>query len=135
MQCTANSKSGKSRCRNGSIPGGNVCRYHGGGAPQVKAKAELRVKEALEAMLPKGLSRYDSLIASEQDSVALNAVRDLLDRTGHKPTERQEITNYTPEDVETLANLDDIELAAYIELRRKVTQKPITGITIDAKQS
>ncbi len=123
MQCTAHRKTG-TQCKNGAIPGGAVCRYHGGAAPQVKAKAELRVKEALEAMLPNGITRYGKLIESEQDSVALNAVKDLLDRTGHKPTERQEITNYTPEDVETLANLDDIELAAYIELRRKVTQKP-----------
>ncbi len=134
MQCNATSKQSKARCRNGSIPGGSVCRFHGGATPVVKAKAELRIKEALEAMLPKGITRYGKLIESEQDSVALNAVKDLLDRTGHKPTERQEITNYTPEDVETLANLDDIELAAYIELRRKVTQKPVAGITADAKQ-
>ncbi len=122
-QCTAHSKQTKNRCRNGAIPGGAVCRFHGGAIPAVKAKAELRIKEALEAMLPKGMQRYEKLIDSEQDSVSLNAVKDLLDRTGHKPTERQEVMNYTPEDVETLSNLDDIELAAYIELRRKVTQK------------
>lgn len=120
-QCTAHSKQTKNRCRNGSIPGGKVCRFHGGAIPQVKAAAELRVKEALEAMLPKGLLRYGTLIDSETDSVALGAVRDLLDRTGHKPTERQEVLNYMPEDVERLENLSDDELAAYIELRRKVT--------------
>ncbi len=128
MQCNATSKQSKARCRNGSIPGGSVCRFHGGATPVVKAKAELRIKEALEAMLPKGMQRYEKLVDSKHDAVALNVVRDLLDRTGHKPTERVETTNYTPEDVETLANLDDIELAAYIELRRKVTQKLVSVV-------
>ena len=42
-RCKANrSKDGK-RCKNGSILGGSVCRYHGGAAPQVQAKARERL--------------------------------------------------------------------------------------------
>lgn len=43
--CTATSKQTGLPCRNGAIPGGKVCRYHGGRAPQVAAKAAERVVE------------------------------------------------------------------------------------------
>ncbi len=118
-QCHAHRKTG-TQCKNNAIPGGFVCRFHGGSAPQVKRKALERLNELVDP----AIDEYVTLLKCEQPATVLNTVKDILDRTGHKPTERQEITNYTPEDVETLANLDDIELAAYIELRRKVTQKP-----------
>jgi hypothetical protein len=33
------------RCRNKAIPGGSVCEFHGGAAPQVRKRAEQRVVE------------------------------------------------------------------------------------------
>lgn len=42
-QCTATAKSSGKRCTRPAIEGGTVCRYHGGGAPQVKRMAERRL--------------------------------------------------------------------------------------------
>lgn len=38
-RCTATSKQTGKPCGNAAIPGGLVCRHHGGGAPQVRARA------------------------------------------------------------------------------------------------
>ncbi len=40
---TVRSKQTGRRCRQPAIPGGNVCRYHGGAAPQVQQAARLRL--------------------------------------------------------------------------------------------
>lgn len=42
-QCTGTTVSGQ-RCRKAPIPGGTVCRLHGGAAPQVRAKAMVRAE-------------------------------------------------------------------------------------------
>lgn len=39
QQCTANAKTTGKRCERIAIPHHHVCRYHGGNAPQVRAKA------------------------------------------------------------------------------------------------
>jgi hypothetical protein len=44
VQCTAISKQSGQQCKRKAIPGGTVCRYHGGGAQQVKAKAAIRAE-------------------------------------------------------------------------------------------
>lgn len=46
MKCTAHSKASKKQCSKWAILGGNVCRWHGGGAPQVKAAAARRLELA-----------------------------------------------------------------------------------------
>lgn len=46
MKCTARSKHSGKRCNKFAILGGVVCRYHGGGAPQVKAAALRRLELA-----------------------------------------------------------------------------------------
>lgn len=43
--CHAKTKAGRD-CRQRPIPGGKVCRYHGGGAPQVRAAAARRLATA-----------------------------------------------------------------------------------------
>src|SRR5262245_26164447 len=45
VQCSAHSKQTKKQCGRKAIPGGTVCRYHGGAAPQVKAAADRRIQE------------------------------------------------------------------------------------------
>lgn len=57
-QCTAKSRSGN-RCGNPPVPGATVCRFHGGRAPQVAAKAAQRVagQQAAEAARSFGLPR------------------------------------------------------------------------------
>jgi hypothetical protein len=43
VQCKATSRTGN-RCKNKAIPGGTVCRFHGGGSPQVASKAVVRAE-------------------------------------------------------------------------------------------
>lgn len=42
-RCTAKAKKTGKRCSNRPVPGLNVCRYHGGGAPQARAAGARRV--------------------------------------------------------------------------------------------
>ena len=49
----------------------------------------MMVTAQLRALSQKAVNKLDSLIDSPIDGVALNAVKDVLDRTGHKP--KQEI--------------------------------------------
>jgi len=117
-QCTANSKQSKTRCRNGSIPGGNVCRFHGGAAPNVKAAA----KERLAALVDPAIETLGKLVRDKSPKIRLGAVNSVLDRNGHKGVEVYQELPYTPEDVERLESLSDEELALYVILRKKVTQ-------------
>ena len=50
-QCRATSRSTGRRCGRPAIPGGTVCRYHGGAAPQVVKKAAERLTEARDDAL------------------------------------------------------------------------------------
>lgn len=82
-KCHATNRQGK-RCSQPAIHGGTVCRFHGGAAPQVKAKA----MERLMALQSPAISRLAELIAqTEFPSTAMAAVRDALDRTLGKPAE------------------------------------------------
>lgn len=77
-RCTATNRQGK-RCGKWPIPGGTVCRMHGGGAPQVKRKAEERLRELIDP----AITRLAELVAQKEfPSVAIAAVKDVLDRNG-----------------------------------------------------
>jgi hypothetical protein len=87
--CTARSKSSGKACRQPAIPGGTVCRYHGGAAPQVKAAA----MDRLRALQHPAIDRLGQLIAQEEfPTVAYAASRDVLDRTLGKPGEHLDLT-------------------------------------------
>lgn len=89
-QCTATAKGSRQRCKRRPIPGGSVCVKHGGGAPQVQAKAE----ERLKALVGPAISRLDHWLHQEEyPSVAIAAVKDVLDRNGSlgKAKETQEV--------------------------------------------
>jgi hypothetical protein len=43
VQCKATSRSG-GQCKNKAIPGGTVCRFHGGASPHVASKAAVRAE-------------------------------------------------------------------------------------------
>jgi hypothetical protein len=43
VQCRATSRTGN-RCKNKAIPGGAVCRFHGGASPHVASKAAVRAE-------------------------------------------------------------------------------------------
>ena len=79
-QCTARSKRTGERCRAASMMGGNVCRVHGGAAPQTRAKAKRRLEQAADALVQRLLQF--ALDGRVDDNVALHAIRDALDRAG-----------------------------------------------------
>lgn len=78
VRCSAHNRQGK-QCSKPAIPGGTVCRFHGGGAPQVREAAQLRIL----GMVSPALARLRKLIdGADSDSVKLHAVKDVLDRAG-----------------------------------------------------
>jgi hypothetical protein len=104
-RCTAQSRQSGKRCKNASIPGGRVCRFHGGAAQHVQKKAAERL-QALEHPAIDVLARF--LTAPElatmfstmlHPSTVLNAAKIVLDRTGHKPTDKLEIQTQQTLDV------------------------------------
>lgn len=98
-RCTATSKGRGEQCRRSAIPGGRVCRYHGGAAPQVKAKA----LERLMALQHPAITRLGQLVdQTEFPSTAMAAVKDVLDRTMGKPVESVELTGAGGGPVETV---------------------------------
>ena len=87
-RCTAKSKTSGTRCAQPPIPGGTVCRFHGGAAPQVKMAALAR----LEHYKDRAVERLCELAEqSNYPSTALGAVKDVLDRTMGKPTEKVDV--------------------------------------------
>lgn len=78
LRCTATNRQGK-RCGKPPIAGGTVCRMHGGAAPQVIQAAEDRLK----ALIFPAIIRLEQLVDQREfPSVAIAAVKDVLDRNG-----------------------------------------------------
>jgi hypothetical protein len=88
-QCRAKAKHSGKPCRYPAIPGGTVCRFHGGGAPQVKAAA----MDRLRALQNPAIDRMAQLIEQKEfPTVSYAASRDVLDRTLGKPGEHLDVT-------------------------------------------
>lgn len=86
-RCRAHRSNGDA-CSAFPIHGGTVCVVHGGRAPQVKAKAEERIRD----MVDPALNRLLKLIDDDSSGVALGAVKDVLDRAGYVAKQQVEIT-------------------------------------------
>ncbi len=86
-RCHAHKTNGEN-CPNWAIRGGTVCHVHGGRAPQVKQAAQDRLRNLVDP----AITRLEILINDEMSSVALAAVKDVLDRNGFKATEKVEAT-------------------------------------------
>jgi hypothetical protein len=80
MKCTATSKTSGVRCKKEAIPGGTVCRNHGGAAPQVRNAAAARLAGAVDSAVENLLKKQ----GSEIESVSLRASQDILDRNNMK---------------------------------------------------
>lgn len=78
-RCTAHARSTGDRCGNRPIPGGTVCRFHGGAAPAVRLKAKLRLAELVDPAIAT-LARI--MVKAEHDRDKLRAVENILDRGG-----------------------------------------------------
>jgi len=100
-QCTATAKSTGKRCQQSAVPGTNVCRFHGGSAPQVEEKAQERLDRMADEVTAKFEDKLDDLMGeydrSEDRDEKVKMFRemrqvltDILDRTGHGPSEKRE---------------------------------------------
>lgn len=79
MKCTAKKTSGKP-CNAEAIRGANVCRVHGGSAPQVRRAAALR----LAALIDPAIGVVAKALKSKTERIKLDAAKDVLDRNGLK---------------------------------------------------
>ena len=87
-RCKATRRNGD-QCGSKPIRGGTVCRMHGGGAPQVKAKAA----ERLAIMANKALGVIDRLMDREEfPTVQLGASKTVYEWQHGKATERVNAT-------------------------------------------
>lgn len=50
-------------------------------------------REFMGGLVTPALQTLEKLLKSENDNVRLNAVKDILDRTGHKPIDKQEVAH------------------------------------------
>jgi hypothetical protein len=94
-RCTARSTRTGEPCKRPAMLGGNVCRSHGGAAPQVKAKAQRRLQQAADALVQRLLGM--ALDGDTPDHVALQAIRDALDRAGLGAKQSVELSAKRPE--------------------------------------
>lgn len=89
MRCTATRRNGE-QCGSKPIRGATVCRMHGGAAPQVKAKAE----ERLRALQPKAIVTLDRLLDREEfPTVQFQAAKAVIDWTEGKAGEKVAVTH------------------------------------------
>ena len=88
--CHARSKSTGVQCRRPAVPGAQVCRFHGGAAPQVRAKAQQRLLLAADSVagVLVGLATSRKTPAATREAAA----RAVLDRAGLSPRQVLELT-------------------------------------------
>jgi hypothetical protein len=89
-QCTAKSKQKGVQCRQPAIRGGNVCRVHGGSAPQVRKKAE----ERIAALLYPAVHVLDMSMKGQKKrpDIALMAAKEVIELNGLKKAQKHELT-------------------------------------------
>jgi len=100
-QCTATAKSTGERCKQPAIPGGEVCRFHGGSASQVQDKAQERLDRMadettaeMQDIIRDLTELYHKVPPEERTDIARELRQSwvkILDRTGHGPTESREV--------------------------------------------
>lgn len=74
--CTAKNRQGV-RCGQRSIPGGTVCKFHGGAAPQVRTKAVDRIRQARDMALDRLI---DSLAPDAEWQVPAKVLAEITDK-------------------------------------------------------
>lgn len=90
-KCHATNRSG-GRCGHAAIPGGNVCRFHGGASPQVIDAARRRLAELV---LPSIEALYDVMKDSPKDRKAIvMAAREVLSRAGYPAATKLEVEEH-----------------------------------------
>ena len=86
-ECTATKKNG-TKCNRYAIRGGNVCRLHGGAAPQVIRCAQ----ERLAALVDPAIGVLQQAMKQKKDlRVRLSAAQDVLDRNNLSGKQKIEV--------------------------------------------
>jgi hypothetical protein len=98
--------------------GANVCRVHGGSAPQVKAAAQRRLQNAADALTARLLGF--ALDQGVPDAIALQAVRDALDRAGLSPKHAVDVEVSLKPYESILEGLGRIQSGSRAEHRRAI---------------
>jgi|ETNvirnome_2_130_1030620.scaffolds.fasta_scaffold02434_2 hypothetical protein len=120
-QCTSKSKQSGERCKRYPIPGGNVCCIHGGKIPAVQAKAKERLAILVDPAIRALRDLLTTSAVKKNPSQALGAAKDVLDRTGHKPTDEIDLTATTATvDLEAIDSLSTEELQLVLPVLRKI---------------
>jgi len=114
-QCTAMAKSTGKRCRCPAIPGGTVCRFHGGAASQVKRKAAERLREARDLSLLKFVEyltggKVDPKTTLEASLKLTELTETLAGRVARREEVRHDCSERTDEDL--IREAEDILCAA-----------------------
>jgi hypothetical protein len=117
-RCTAQSRQSGKRCKNASILGGRICRYHGGAAPHVQKIAA----ERLLALEHHAIDVFKRVLEADEAhpeyrAPAIRVAESVLDRTGHKQPKKLEIESDQTIDVRTLSTPLLRQMAA--ELRQQ----------------
>lgn len=66
-------------------------------------------REFMGDLVTPALQALKDLLKSENDNVRLNALRDILDRTGHKPIDKQEVAHSGDMNIKT-SPYDDLSV-------------------------
>ena len=114
VQCTARKQNGEP-CRAKAARGANVCRVHGGSAPQVKAAAKRRLAQAADVLVQRLLAF--ALDGDTTDNVALQAIIAALDRAGLSVKQAIEIGVDPAPWEEVMANITGIAVISRDESR------------------
>jgi hypothetical protein len=97
-RCVRIKKNGD-RCRRPAIPGGTVCKSHGGLAPQIQQAARVRLERMSEKMAEELLQvALDDAFDGDprHRTVRLAAINSALDRAGIKPPDKIEVGGSKP---------------------------------------
>lgn len=86
LRCTARYKSNGERCRSEALDGTTVCYKHGGAAPQVVAKAAVRIQMTADAAAAYMRGVLEDPNVSDREKIV--AAKDILDRAGLGGTQK-----------------------------------------------
>lgn len=108
--CVGTSKQAGRRCKLRPIPGGTVCAWHGGKAPQVKAAAERRLAAAkITASAEADLAHY-----------GITAIEDPLDELGKLASASTAMMNALGARVNSLTELEHFDMKNSPDIKAEV---------------
>lgn len=127
LRCVAHKRNGD-QCRQTAIRGGRVCKKHGGSAPQVIARARVRLQMQTMRMADELLGMaLDTTLDYKRPDVRLAAIKEVLDRGGLGVHEQIDL-NVDPKPFEDLLG----KIAGIANMSRDESRKLREGV-IDAE--